>query len=188
MRTFLKGKLPDPAAIAANRWLRPFANTLLHPRLWHLNRHSAAGAVAVGLFCGLIPGPFQMPGAALACVLLRVNLPLALLTTLYTNPFTIVPLYLAAYTLGDGLIGSGGTFVAPPELASLSASQWAGALWTWMLGLGRPLALGLVLLASALAGVGYGVVRVAWRWHLVRAWRRRRGHNKKGGPTGRPDD
>ena len=53
-------------SIRRNRWLAPFAGPLLHHRLWHLNRHSAAGAFAVGLFCGLIPGPFQIAGAALA--------------------------------------------------------------------------------------------------------------------------
>ena len=95
MRKHLRKFLPDHEAIRANRWLAPFENTLLHPRLWHLNRHSAAGGVAVGLFCGLIPGPFQMLGAAIGAVAFRVNLPLALLTTLYTNPLTIVPLYFA---------------------------------------------------------------------------------------------
>ena len=54
MRRYLKKFLPDHEAIRANPWLRPFQSSLLHPRLWHLNRHSAAGAVAVGLFCGLI--------------------------------------------------------------------------------------------------------------------------------------
>ncbi|MFB1029619.1 MAG: DUF2062 domain-containing protein, partial [Thauera sp.] len=77
MRKHFKRFLPDHRSVSENRWLRPFASTLLHPRLWHLNRHSAAGAVAVGMFCGLIPGPFQMPGAALPCVLLRVTPPLA---------------------------------------------------------------------------------------------------------------
>ena len=100
MRKLFKRLLPDHRSVSENRWLRPFASTLLHPRLWHLNRHSAAGAVAVGMFCGLIPGPFQMPGAALLCVLFRVNLPLALITTLYSNPLTIVPLYLAAFAIG----------------------------------------------------------------------------------------
>ena len=46
MRRHLRKYLPDHEAIRANRWLRPFENTLLHPRLWDLNRHSAAGAVA----------------------------------------------------------------------------------------------------------------------------------------------
>ena len=47
MRKHLRKFLPDHEAIRANRWLAPFENTLLHPRLWHLNRHSAAGGAAV---------------------------------------------------------------------------------------------------------------------------------------------
>jgi uncharacterized protein (DUF2062 family) len=173
MRKYLKHRLPDPETIRGNRWLRPLSGTLLHPCLWHLNRHSAAGAVAVGLMCGLIPGPFQMLGAALACLLLRVNLPLALVTTLYTNPFTIVPLYLAAFTIGEWFLNRGQAFTPPPALGNAGLGAWVQALGDWTLGLGAPLALGLVLLGSALAIVGYGLVRAAWRWHLIRAWRAR---------------
>ena len=36
----------------------------------------------------------------LLAVPLRVNLPVALATTFYTNPFTIGPLYLLAYGIG----------------------------------------------------------------------------------------
>ena len=68
MRRQIRRFLPDHEAIRGNRWLAPFENTLLHPRLWDLNRHSAAGAVATGLFCGLIPGPLQMLGAAICAV------------------------------------------------------------------------------------------------------------------------
>ena len=74
MRRQIRHYLPDHEAIRGNRWLRPFQNTLLHPRLWDLNRHSAAGAVAAGMFCGLIPGPLQMLGAAICAVVFRVNL------------------------------------------------------------------------------------------------------------------
>lgn len=180
MRRLLKRYLPDHQALAANRWLAPFGDTLLHPRLWHLNRHSAAGAVAVGMFCGLIPGPFQMLGAALCCVLFKVNLPLALFATLYTNPFTIVPLYLLAFTIGEWILGGGGHFTAPPEWSGswsgASLLEWLETLAQWMLGLGRPLALGLITLASALSATAYLLVRLAWRQHLVRAWRRRRAH------------
>ena len=117
MRKTLKRLLPDHQTVSANRWLRPFASTLLHPRLWHLNRHSAAGAVAVGMFCGLIPGPLQMMGAAICCVLFRVNLPLALITTLYSNPLTIVPLYVLAFGIGSLILGNGDfDFTPPPDL------------------------------------------------------------------------
>jgi uncharacterized protein (DUF2062 family) len=175
MRRRLRSLLPDHEAIRTHPWLRPFENTLLHPRLWHLNRRSAAGAVAVGLFCGLIPGPLQMAGAALCVLLFRVNLPLALATTLYTNPLTIVPLYLVAFGLGNWLLGSPAThFVAPPEYDDQGLIAWGQALTHWMQGLGTPLALGLTCLASLLAVSGYFVVRIAWRVWLIRAFRARK--------------
>jgi uncharacterized protein (DUF2062 family) len=175
MRRKIRRFLPDHEAIRTNRWLAPFENTLLHPRLWHLHRHSAAGAVASGMFCGLIPGPFQMVGAAICAVVFRVNLPLAMLTTLYTNPFTIVPLYLAAFALGQwALPGNDRRFVPPPEPGADGMIAWAKALVDWVIGLGTPLALGLLLLAGALAIAGYLTVRVAWRVRSIRAWRQRR--------------
>ncbi len=178
MRKHLRKYLPDHEAIRGNRWLAPFESTLLHPRLWHLNRHSAAGAVATGMFCGLIPGPFQMFGAAIGAVLFKVNLPLALFTTLYTNPVTIVPLYVAAFAIGKftlGLFGmaDGALFVAPPEYGDAGLLAWIDQLAAWMMHLGEPLLVGLVLLASMLAALGYLVTRFAYRLFLVRAWRHR---------------
>lgn len=174
MRRRLRKFLPNHEAVRTNRWLAPFENTLLHPRLWHLNRHSAAGAVAVGLFCGLIPGPFQMLGAAICALIFRVNLPLALLTTLYTNPFTIVPLYVLAFAIGRWtLAGDGRHFVAPPELGEGDLISWMRALIDWVIGLGTPLALGLVMLGAGLALTGYFLIRLVWRIYLIRAWRRR---------------
>lgn len=174
MRKHLKKYLPDHEAVHGNRWLRPFRNTLLHPRLWHLNRHSAAGAVAAGLFCGLIPGPLQMLGAAICAVVFRVNLPLALLTTLYTNPFTIVPLYLVAYQFGRLVTGDTAGFVAPPDFDMVRFVQWTQAMQDWMLSVAKPLGIGLVALAATLAAVGYLVTKAAWRIWLIRAWQRRR--------------
>lgn len=173
MRRHLRKYLPHPDSISDNRWLRPFRSSLLHPRLWHLNRHSAAGAVAVGLFCGLIPGPLQMIGAAIGALVFKVNLPLAMLVTLYTNPLTIVPLYLVAYEIGRLAIGDSGHFVPPPDLDFSNLASWAHATMEWMFGLGKPLGIGLPLLASLLAVAGYFATKAAWRIWLIRAWRRR---------------
>lgn len=172
MRKQIRKYLPDHQAIVGNRWLAPFADTLLHPRLWHLNRHSAAGAVAVGMFCGLIPGPFQMLGAAICAVVFRVNLPLALLTTLYTNPLTIIPLYIVAFTLGKLLLG-GGEFIMPPDYGQEGFWPWIEALTAWMMGLGMPLLLGLILLGALLALAAYLAMHFLWRLYLVRAWKNR---------------
>lgn len=174
MRRRLKKLLPDHEAIRRNRWLKPFESSLLHPRLWHLNRHSAAGAVAAGLFCGLIPGPFQMLGAALCALVFRVNLPLAMFMTLYTNPLTVVPLYLLAYQIGRLLLGEGDAFVAPPEFNAIDFIDWTQAMQHWMLSAAQPLAIGLVVLAGGLAIIGYFATKAAWRIHLLKAWRQRR--------------
>lgn len=174
MRNYLRHRLPNHEAIRGSRWLAPFQNTLLHPRLWHLNRRSAAGAVAAGLFCGLIPGPFQMLGAALCAVVFRINLPLALFTTLYTNPLTIVPLYIIAFGLGKFATGEVGEFITPPDYDVDGLLAWIHALTEWMTHLGRPLAVGLLFLAGGLAALGYLLTRLVWRIYLVSRWRQRR--------------
>ena len=168
MRKHLHRYLPTPESILAKPWCAPFRPWLGHPSLWHLNRRSIPGAVAIGLFCGLIPGPFQMLGALILSIPLRKNLPLALGVTFYTNPFTIVPLYVIAYEYGRILVGDG----AVPR--RLVPDAWdLSALWHWTMSLGKPLAVGLPALALTLALAGYVVATLAWRLHVVRAWRRR---------------
>jgi hypothetical protein len=175
-RKYFRKFMPDVDKVRDVKALSMFGDSLFHPALWHLNRRSAAGGVAVGLFCGLIPGPLQMLGAAIVCVILRVNLPLALVTTLYTNPITIVPLYLIAYEIGGFTLGTHG-LTKPPALPEW---QWTNmlasmeAMGRWMMSLGAPLALGLLLLASMLAALGYVTVRGIWSVYLRRAWRARR--------------
>jgi uncharacterized protein len=171
-RKFFKRYMPSVERVRQVRVLHLFGDALFHPSLWHLNRRSAAGGVAVGMFCGLIPGPLQMIGAGIAAVIFRVNLPAALLTTLYTNPLTIVPLYLAAYEIGRLVLGAtGGPAPAPPPHWQWSAQMASiEALGKWAMGLGAPLALGVFLLACLLSAVGYVAVRVLWNLHLRRAW------------------
>jgi len=162
--------LPTPEAILSKPWCAPFRPWLGHPSLWHINRRSLAGAVAIGLFCGLIPGPFQMLGALLLAVPLRKNVPVALGVTFYTNPFTIVPLYVVAYGYGRMLIGDAG------EPHHLVPDAWnPSGVWHWMLDLGKPLGIGLVALAVTLALVGYLATALAWRAHVITAWQRRAG-------------
>ena len=174
MRKFFRKLLPHHDTVKEHRWLKPFGGWLHHPNLWHLHRRSVAGGVAVGLFCGLIPGPLQMAMAALLSVLLRVNLPLALLTTLYTNPLTIVPLYLLAYEIGAWVSGAqratDGLEAALPEF---HWGNWLSEVWIWLETLGRPLLIGLPLLALGLAVGGYFAVRFAWYVAVVLKWRKR---------------
>ena len=171
-KKFFKKFLPSHEVIQQNRWLRPFGLWLQNPQLWHLHRRSVAGGVAVGMFCGLIPGPFQMLGAALMAVLFRVNLPVAMLTTIYTNPFTIVPLYYVAYQLGAFVTGQGQVLTATQfTVPEMDWDNWFNVTLNWILSLGKPFAIGLPLLAILLAVLGYIIVRLGWRFWLMWQWR-----------------
>jgi uncharacterized protein len=181
-RKLFKKYLPSHESVRNNRHIARFGGFLQNPNLWHLNRHSVAGGVAVGMFAGLVPGPLQMLTAALLAVLLRVNLPVALATTLYTNPLTIGPLYLLAYLIGRMIIGGEATPLRPPpdvQWSHLGASL--DAFMGWVLSMGTPLAVGLPVLALALAAVGYACVQAGWRAYVIRAWRKRRQRRSKYG-------
>jgi uncharacterized protein len=160
--------------ITSHPWVVRHVPALTDPDLWHLNRRSTARAVALGLFCGLIPGPLQVISAIALCLVVRANFPVAVVTTFYTNPLTIVPLYLVAYEYGSLFLPAGAlhaSVLAPPPLAS--PGIWIPQLLGWMAAMGKPLALGLVLLGVTLAATGWVVVRLGWRAHAVWAWRRR---------------
>ena len=128
--------------------------------------------MAIGLFAGLIPGPVQLIGAVGLSILFRAHFPLAAITTLYTNPVTIVPLYLVAYQYGELFIpGQKIATIRPPDFGW--SPGYMMELLQWMGQLGKPLALGLGLLAITLAALGWITVTLSWRCHTVWAWRRR---------------
>lgn len=173
-KKYFKKLLPSHDSIRQNRWVRPFGTWLQHHNLWHLNRRSVAGGLAAGMFGGLVPGPLQMLTAGLLAVLFRVNLPVAMFTTFYTNPFTIVPLYWLAYQLGVVVTGQGHAvsdahFVVP----AMNWDNWLTVMIDWMVSLGKPFAVGLPLLAIILAILGYVGVRVGWRIWVMWQWRLR---------------
>ncbi len=174
-RKFFRKYLPSHQSITENRWTVWCKPWLGHHNLWHLHRRSVAGGVAIGLFGGLIPGPLQIITAVILSIVFRVNLPVAALTTLYTNPLTIVPLYYVAYRLG-ALVTL--TDIHNHELTTFSMAgkgwtDWIPALIDWMISLGKPLAVGLPLLAITLAALGYLLVDQAWRIYVRLAWQRR---------------
>ena len=179
LRRWLKRVLPDVEKYRDTPVARFLGPRFFHPAVWHLSRHSVAGGVAIGMFCGLIPGPLQMLGGAFGAIWFKRNLPVALVTTLYTNPLTIIPLYLLAYQVGAFVIGPSGDAVPAPSLSGISPVQWAEALSAWSLSLGKPLLVGVPLLAVLLAATGYAVVHVAWGLYLRWVWLQRKRTRRK---------
>ncbi|MCK5360538.1 MAG: DUF2062 domain-containing protein, partial [Gammaproteobacteria bacterium] len=85
-RKFIKRYLPDRKSIHETSQLRHFRPYLHHPCLWHLNRRTVSGAVAIGLFCACLPMPMEMLIAAMMAILFKVNLPISVTLVWVSNP------------------------------------------------------------------------------------------------------
>jgi uncharacterized protein (DUF2062 family) len=177
LRKYLRRVLPSHQTIRDNRYIARFGHRLQHHNLWHLHRRSVAGGIAAGLFAGLIPGsnPVQFTAGALLAIAFKVNLPLSVLVTLYSNPFTIVPLYWLAFKLGQMvLFQSGGELPSfTPGLEGKGLMEWISTALAWLTSVGKPLLVGLPLLAVLLAAIGYFVTDWAWRLGVRWQWRQR---------------
>jgi len=165
-KKFIKRYLPDHRSVRNHRYLRIFGDLLHDPNLWHLNRRSASGAFAIGLFVAFMPVPAQMLLAAGAAVLARVNLAVSIALVWLTNPLTMAPIFYFAYKLGAWLLD-----VPPRNLRFQFSNEWLmaelGASW-------EPLLLGSFLLGSIAALAGFTLIRGLWRLRLVRHWQRKK--------------
>ena len=176
-RKLFRRFLPSHDSIRENPYVARLGPWLQHHNLWHLHRRSVAGGVAVGMFAGLIPGsnPVQFLAAALLAVGFKVNLPIAVVVTLYSNPFTIVPLYFLAFKLGTLVFWRGNGNLPDMALAleGKGFREWIPAAFEWIASVGKPLLVGLPLLALILAVLGYVLVDAAWKLQVRLEWRRR---------------
>lgn len=179
-KRLIRRYLPTPRDLRAYASLRFALGDRLHdPDVWHLNRRSASGAVAIGLFVAWVPLPVQMVLAALLALLLRFNLPVSVIVVWVSNPLTMGPMYWFAWRLGAWLLEAPPAEVAfEPTFAWLTAE--VGRIW-------QPLGLGCLLLGLASAGIGYAAVRLSWRYHVIRTLlaRRRRRHARASDADGR---
>jgi uncharacterized protein (DUF2062 family) len=169
--------LPSARAVRENRALRWLGPLIHHPRLWHVNRRGIALGLAIGVFMGLLIPIAQIPLSALLALALRANLPIAVVSTLITNPFTFAPLYFLAYRLGALLLGHHDDAVTEEALAVefTGFGAWLAAWWDKLVALGRPLVVGLLVMASTMALIAYGTVMLLWRLHVrYQLWQRRR--------------
>ena len=181
MKNKLKAWLPKPETLQNNRWLRWMGPVLNHPRLWHFSRKGIALGLALGIFFGLLIPVAQIPFAATVAVILRANVPMAVASTLVTNPITFGPVYYGAYRLGSAILGE-----PPPDKPTAAAldaaqtepaqTQGAGDRWRrWLEQLttvGKPLMVGLAVVATASGLAMYGLVSTIWI--LRTRWTRRK--------------
>lgn len=176
-RKLLRRFMPSPQQVREHRMLSWMGPVLHHPRLWHVSRSGIALGAAIGLFFGLLIPFGQIPIAAVVAIVLRANLPMAVAATFITNPITTVPIYFVAYRVGLWLLGVGHDVTVDTSLLAVTASDHLSWLQGWMSRLtqmGKPLIVGLLVISSSVATLGYFSINWFWRLHTLHAWRQRR--------------
>jgi uncharacterized protein (DUF2062 family) len=164
-RKFFKRMLPHPKTLKTHPHLQFLGVWLHEPNLWHLNRKSLAGGMAVGLFSAFIPFPLQMLWAAILAIYFKVNIPLSISLVWLTNPLTIPPMFYLAYYLGALMLGR------PPvnDALSLDFDKLMELLMTsW-----QPLLLGSFTMGLICATIGYYTVDLLWKRHVRYLWQKR---------------
>jgi len=164
-RRLLKRIMPDHRTMREHPHLQRFGQRLAEPKLWHLNRRSIAFGLAVGLFVGFMPILGQMFVAAALAILVRVNLPIAVMAVWITNPITIAPIYFFSYQVGAYIL-------------ELPVSDQAFTMsWEWFatefIAIWQPLLLGCFLLGTIAAILAILLVRLCWRIMVLRSWAKR---------------
>lgn len=182
-RRIIKRYLPDHGKFREHPHLRRFGARLQDGNLWHLNRRSVSGGVALGLFCAMLPLPLQMLIAGGLAIWLRVNLPISVVLVWITNPLTMGPIWYGGYRVGAWLLD------IPPRNISFELSLHS--LLINMQGVWKPLMLGSVVLGALLALLGFLLVRLAWRLYVVQqrhATQKRSEKRRAAGPVANPTD
>lgn len=141
---------------------------LIHnPNLWHLNRHSVARAVAIGVFWSFAPPIPFLPTLAstLLAIRLRANVALAVAFTWVNNPLTMAPAAYLSYSVGRLLLRH------PPMPDFQPTQAWLSAnlpnIWL-------PYSIGSVVVSCTLAGLTYVLSQEYWKWWVTRRWHRRK--------------
>ncbi|MDH3615731.1 MAG: DUF2062 domain-containing protein [Gammaproteobacteria bacterium] len=140
----------------SQQWfMTPFRHLLHDHRLWGIRRRWVVPAFATGLFVAFLPFPGHMLMSALAALALRINIPVAAVTTWVSNPLTVGPMFYFAYRLGIIILDM------PPQPFEMELTlEWVTHTFV---NIWQPMLLGSLLLGSAAALVGYIVLDILWR-------------------------
>ncbi len=162
---------------------------LRRPWLWQFSRRRVALGAGIGVFFGLMVPVAQIPAAAAFAIVLRANLPAALLGTLVSNPLTYAPIGVLAYRTGAAILGHA---VKPHLVEALGGDDEGtpadGSRPGWverMKAVGKPLFVGLALFATVGGVLAWGLVHLGW---TLSVWfERRRRRRRRNGGAARPD-
>jgi uncharacterized protein (DUF2062 family) len=146
-------------------YLKPFEYLLAHPVYVSTSRRGIGGAVWVGLFIGFLPIPAHTFLSIVGALLLRVNVPIAAVTTWITNPLTFIPIMYFNYKVGAMLLN-----IPPETIPDDISMDWVmtEVELRW-----KPLIYGSLVIAISLASTAYLAISAIWHLLTMRRYRRR---------------
>ena len=165
--------MPNKKSIMNKNMMRLFSNYLYDPNIWHVHRRSSAGGAAIGVFCAFIPLPIQTISAVLFAIIYRVNLPISILFSFLSNPFTIPFIFLSSYKVGSFLLRAEEYNMMQLALNDETLLEWFG---TQFIHIWQPLVIGCLILGLISSILTYLTVRILWRLSTITKWSNR---NKK---------
>ena len=169
---WLSRSIPTRESLERNRWLKPFAHRLLRSELWRFTRRSVPRGVALGLFVGVMIPLAHFVVAAFLAVFIRANIPSALAATFIGFPVIYLVLVALAYRIGEFLLHVDALTGIQPLGETMKSTQ-TDYLLRQMTGAGLDTALGLLVIASVLASLGFVLSGIFWRWWVARRRRMR---------------
>jgi uncharacterized protein (DUF2062 family) len=148
-------------------WL---ADKIRNRSLWQPTRKCVAAGLAGGLFFSMLPIPLQSVAATAVGMARGWNLPAAISATWLSNPFTYVPMLIGAKYSVIGFFAMFGQDCAAGRLSMDRLGEiWAAAMdlkfgnaWNMAGPALLEIALGMVLLGTVLAIIGWIAVQVTW--------------------------
>jgi uncharacterized protein (DUF2062 family) len=164
-RTFLKKIMPDTKELKKNKVFKFLGPSLLHPKLWGVDRRSIAISVAIGLFVGMIPIPFQMFVVALIALIFHFNLPIGVAMVWISNPVTMPFLFYAEYYIGSLVLD-----IKMTENFEFTIDS----IWNNLGTIGIAMYFGAFLFAIIISVSGYILINILWRMILLRKKKERK--------------
>tara|TARA_B100000029_G_scaffold194632_1_gene192680 strand:+ start:868 stop:1398 length:531 start_codon:yes stop_codon:yes gene_type:complete len=162
-----KHYIPCKRSIESNTIVRVFAEYLHDPNIWHIHRRSSAGGAAIGIFCAFIPLPIQTLSAAGLAIIFKMNLPISILFSLFTNPLTIPFIFFYSYKLGSMLLGLEELQISYVMPENTTVIEWFNTIF---MNIWEPLLVGCFIFGITSSCIVYFLVRLIWRFSAIKKW------------------
>jgi len=169
----LKKLLLNNKKFLKDKKFKIFGRKLYEPGIWYFNKYTISRATSIGLFVAWMPIPLQMLLAASFAILFKANLPISVALVWLTNPITMPVFFLFAYKIGMTFFTSSN--LNPNVLNFELSFAW---LFNKMCDIWQPFILGCIICAIVSSIIGNILVRVLWRFLIIKSWYTRK-KNKK---------